>query len=32
MSNNNDDGALFKQTVIFGIIAAGVIALVVVAT
>jgi hypothetical protein len=32
MSNNNDDGALFKQTVIFGIIAAGVIALVVVAS
>ena len=32
MSNNNDDGALFKQTVIFGIIAAGVVALFVVAS
>ena len=32
MSNNNDDGALLKQTVIFGIIAAGVVALFVVAS
>jgi hypothetical protein len=32
MPNNNDDGALLKQTVIFGIIAAGVVALFVVAS